>query len=669
MTDDPLLDGLDDAQREAVTTPAVPLAILAGAGAGKTRVLTRRIAWHSRHARIDPAHVLAVTFTRKAAGELGDRLAKLGVRRVTAGTFHAIALAQLRRRCEDRREAMPKLLDRKARLLVPMLPGRGTERGLLAAEVAAEIEWAKARLITADGYEAAARAARREPPRPFAEIAVLFDRYERERRRRGVVDFDDVIGWCAHVLETDTEFQATQRWRFRHLFVDEFQDANPAQFRLLQGWLGDRRDLCVVGDGDQAIYGFAGADPSYLTRFTGLFRDALVVRLDTNYRSTPQVVSAAASVLGDRGSPARVRSSQLDGPVPEVHAYETDEAEAAGVARLLRRAHVPGRQWSSSAVLYRTNAQSALMEEALHKEGVPFRVRGGGRFLDRPLVQVALDTLRRRTREQPGVPFAGHLEALIEDAAGAPEERREHIDAVARLGQEYLAVDGGGGSLEGFLEFLRTMLRPGDDGGTSTTNAVELLTFHRAKGLEFDTVFVVGLEKGLVPISHAETPSELAEEQRLLYVALTRAERCLFVSRAKKRTVGLRTYNRTASPWLARIQSTIADASPADGDGTDRGRGLAAAREQVAQAQRRSGTKPDGAPSSELLKALMEWRRNLARASAVPAYVIFPNTTLEAVAERRPQSRNDLLAIPGIGPVKLERHGQALLDLVGQHPG
>src|SRR6266516_1902409 len=146
--DDLLLDGLDDAQREAVTTPAAPLAILAGAGAGKTRVLTRRIAWHSRHARIDPAHVLAVTFTRKAAGELGDRLTQLGVRRqVAAGTFHAIALSQLRRRCEDHDRPMPKIIDRKARLLVPMLPGRGGERALLAAEVATEIEWAKARLV------------------------------------------------------------------------------------------------------------------------------------------------------------------------------------------------------------------------------------------------------------------------------------------------------------------------------------------------------------------------------------------------------------------------------------------------------------------------------------------------------------------------------------------
>jgi DNA helicase II / ATP-dependent DNA helicase PcrA len=672
--DDLLLEGLDDAQREAVTTPAMPLAILAGAGAGKTRVLTRRIAWQSRHARIDPAHVLAVTFTRKAAGELGDRLGRLGVRRVTAGTFHAIALAQLRRRCEDRGATMPRLLDRKARLLVPMLPGRGAERGVLASEVAAEIEWAKARLISAEGYEAAARSARRDPPRPFAEIAVLYERYERERRRRRVLDFDDVIWWCADVLETDHEFQSTQRWRFRHLFVDEFQDANPAQFRLLRGWLGDRPDLCVVGDGDQAIYGFAGADPEYLTKFGDLFGGASVVRLATNYRSTPQVVSAAAAVLADGREPTPMRSRQPDGPLPEVRSYASDEAEAVAVARALRIAHTPGRPWSSIAVLFRTNAQSALFEEALQREGVPFRVRGGGRFLDRPLVQVALDTLRRRTRELPGVPFAGHLEALIDDAAGAPEERREHVEAVARLGEEYLAADGGAGSLDGFLEYLNTTLRPGDDSGTSAANAVELLTFHRAKGLEFDTVFIVGAEKGLVPISHAATPSELSEERRLFYVALTRAERSLHLSWAKKRTVGLRTYARTPSAWLTPIEAMVAASRAAEGaERPERRRArLAAAREEVTRAQRRSrprGHTVASAPRSQLLNELLEWRRNLARVSGVPAYVIFPNTTLEAVAANRPRSRNDLLAIPGIGPVKLERHGQALLDLVGKHPG
>jgi DNA helicase II / ATP-dependent DNA helicase PcrA len=675
LREDPLLDGLDDAQREAVTTRAVPLAILAGAGAGKTRVLTRRIAWQARHAHIDPGHTLAVTFTRKAAGELGDRLTRLGVRRqVAAGTFHAIALAQLRRRCEDHDRPMPKLLDRKARLLVPMLPGRGGERALLAAEVATEIEWAKARLVRADGYQAAAEAARRDPPRPPAEIAVYFERYERERRRRGLVDFDDLITWCAHALETDAEFQAAQRWRFQHVFVDEFQDANPAQFRLVRAWLGDRADLCVVGDGDQAIYGFAGADASYLTSFGDHFPGASVVRLDTNYRSSPQVVSAAAAVLETSGDRAAVRSSRPEGPLPVVRSYPSDEAEAEGVARSLRRDHPPGTPWSSAAVLYRTNAQSALFEEALRREGVPFRVRGGGRFLDRPEVQVALETLRERTREQPGLPFAGHLEALTESTADASEERREHVEAIGRLGRDYLVTDGGNGSLAGFLEFLQTALRAGDDTGASSANAVELLSFHRAKGLEFDTVFVAGLETGLVPIVHAETPQEKAEELRLLYVALSRAERALHVSWAQKRTVGMRTYRRTPSPWLAPIEATVSVArAPEGGSGArDQRHGLAAARDQVAGARRQSGAtreRPLDAEATALLGALLEWRRNLARASGVPAYVIFHDTTLEAVARDRPQSRGDLLTIPGIGPVKLQRHGHALLEMVGRHPG
>src|SRR5947207_1606235 len=446
LLEDRLLEGLDDAQREAVTTRAAPLAILAGAGAGKTRVLTRRIAWQARHAHIDPGHTLAVTFTRKAAGELGDRLTRLGVRRqVAAGTFHAIALAQLRRRCEDHDRPMPKLLDRKARLLVPMLPGRG----------------------------------------------------------------------------------------------------------------GERSDLCVVGDGDQAIYGFAGADASYLTSFGEHFPGASVVRLGTNYRSSPQVVSAAAAVLETSGDRAGVRSSRPEGPLPVVRSYPSDEAEAEGVARSLRRDHPPGTPWSSAAVLYRTNAQSALFEEALRREGVPFRVRGGGRFLDRPEVQVALETLRARTRAQPGVPFAGHLEALAESTADASEERREHVEAIGRLGRDYLVADGGNGSLGGFLEFLQTALRAGDDTGAASGDAVELLSFHRAKGLEFDTVFVAGLETGLVPIVRAETPSDKAEELRLLYVALSRAERALHVSWAQKRTMGMRTYRRTPTPWLAPIEATV----------------------------------------------------------------------------------------------------------------
>src|SRR5437763_1234545 len=275
---DKLLSDLNDRQREAVTTLVAPLAILAGAGSGKTRVLARRIAWQAAEGISDPRHALAVTFTRKAAGELSDRLGTLGVRRgATSGTFHGLALGQLRRRWRDRSEAVPALLERKSKILAPLLGG-GPAVGAEAAEVAGEIEWAKARLIVPDGYEAAVVAAGRATPRPAGEIASLYGRYETEKARRGVVDFDDLLWRLADALEGDPEFAAVIRWRFRHLFVDEFQDVNPAQFRLIRLWLGDRRDLCVVGDDDQAVYGFTGADAGYLVHFARHFSGAGVGR-------------------------------------------------------------------------------------------------------------------------------------------------------------------------------------------------------------------------------------------------------------------------------------------------------------------------------------------------------------------------------------------------------
>jgi DNA helicase-2/ATP-dependent DNA helicase PcrA len=672
VADDPLLDGLDPEQREAVTTRAAPLVILAGAGSGKTRVLTRRIAWQSRHAHVQPEHVLAVTFTRKAAGELSSRLVQLGVRRqVAAGTFHSIALAQLRQRCADRDQAMPRLLDRKVPLLAPMLPGKGRERGLLASEIASEIEWAKARLVRPEGYVKAAAAARRTPPKPPAQVANWYERYELEKRRRRMVDFDDLLWWCADALENDARFQATQRWRFRHLFVDEFQDANEAQLRLVRAWLGDRPDLCVVGDGNQAIYGFAGADPTFLTAFGRHFPGATVVRLRTNYRSTPAIVRTATAVL-PADDAAAVRAVRGDGAAPTITMYGTDEQEATGVARAVRVARGADRRWSSVAVLYRTNAQSAAFEEAFAADAIPFTVRGSARFLDRPEVKVALEELQVRSREGRGRPFEAELAELTAGAADASEERQEHVAALARLGREYLQVDGGAGSYEGFVAFLEAALRGGDDGSVASGDAVELLSFHRAKGLEFSTVFVCGLERGLVPIVHADTPAELDEERRLLHVALSRAEDALHLSWARKRTIGLRTYTRDPSPWLVEVERALgvpAGAEPAAGGA--RKEALARARDTVTRARR---GRPDAgglhpAPDPDLFAALVEWRRNLARASGVPAYVIFHDSTLEAVASRRPRSPSELQTIPGIGPVKAARHGEAVLELVRDHDG
>ncbi|HEX2738237.1 MAG TPA: 3'-5' exonuclease, partial [Acidimicrobiia bacterium] len=333
-------------------------------------------------------------------------------------------------------------------------------------------------------------------------------------------------------------------------------------------------------------------------------------------------------------------------------------------ARRVLDAHGPNRPWSSIAVLYRVNAQSAAFEEALRKHGVPLRVRGAGNFLERPEVRAALDTLRKTAKAAPAMSFGEHLADLAADALELPEERREHVDALVRLGREYLLAEGGAGSLDGFVGYLGTALR----GDTSVVagDAVELLTFHRAKGLEFHTVFVTGLERGFVPISHADTAAELSEERRLLYVALSRAERELHLSWSEERTMGLRTMKRTASPYLEAIAAAAAGreivlepSEPIDGP--------RAARKQLAKARSRVDSTTDDDVDPDLFNTLTEWRRNLARASGVPAYVVFHDATLRHLASAKPLTRGDLSTVPGIGPVKLERYCDELLELVQRH--
>ena len=668
-----LLDRLDPAQRDAVTTDRTPLAILAGPGSGKTRVLTHRIAWQIATGRAEAAHVLAVTFTRKAAGELTSRLHALGVARpradgvggVSAGTLHAIALAQLRRRAERHDRPMPALLERKARLLMKLIGGRGADGIAAAADIAGEIEWAKARLLTPDDYVTAATLADRSPARGVDAVADVYRRYERDKRRSRLVDFDDLLWWCGDALSDDDEFAGEQRFRFRYLFVDEFQDVSPAQLRLVRGWLGDRTDLTVVGDPDQAIFSFTGADATGLTRFRHEFRGAHVVRLDANYRSTPHVVAVAEAVLADAGRPRPTRVAHREGGRPAVvTAYESDADEAAGVARRLRELRSPTLSWSAFAVLYRTNAQSAGFEAALAAAGIPTRVRGDARFLERPEVRVALDRLGTAAEHAPGASLDHHLTDLeIGDDDDGDDARREHAVAVARLGREYLATEPEG-SLDGFLAWLATALR--NEPPSVGDDAVELLTFHRAKGLEFDTVFVTGLERGLVPIARADDPPARAEERRLLYVALTRAERGLELSWARRRALGNRTIGRAPSPWLAPIEAAIAGPA-ASGAPTTRARtGIDDARDRLARASNDAdggGDEHDAA----LLAALVDWRRQLARASGVPAYVIFHDTTLKAIAAARPTTPASLLELPGIGPVKAERYADAVIELVRTH--
>jgi DNA helicase-2/ATP-dependent DNA helicase PcrA len=653
---DRLLADLTPAQRHAVVVEAQPLAILAGAGSGKTRVLTRRIAHRVATGSAEAQHVLALTFTRRAAGELSSRLGALGVRdRVAAGTFHAIAYAQLRARWTDRGERSPTLLQHKARLVGPLLPSQSQD-GL--REVIAEIEWAKARLVAPGDYEAAVAGSSRRAPVPAAAVASIYERYEHEKRRRALVDFDDLVLLCAAALDDDPQFAVTQRWRFRHLFVDEFQDMNPAQFRVLEGWRGERPDLCVVGDPNQAIYSWNGADPRFLTDFGRRFPGATVVHLDDNFRSSPQVVTVARAVLGDRAG-GHLRSTAPDGPLPTVTAFANDRDEAEGLARALRRAHAPGRPWSHLAVLTRTHAQLVLIEEALRASAIPYRLRGSAAFLDRPEIREALSDLRRRP---PGTPLATAVADLTEVARSIPaatsdndgDERRQHLDTLVRLAIDQLALDPTAG-LDGFLAWLVATLRADDHSGPG--DAVELATFHAAKGLEWPVVFLAGLEQGLVPIGHAESPESRAEERRLFYVAVTRAERELHCSWAERRTYGGRALGRTPSPYLAAVEAAVQALADGSSD-TDWRRHLDDSRAQIGP----PAVLPTGDPV--MVSALRSWRASTARAAGVPAYVILHDSTIAAMAVARPADRASLLAVPGMGPVKAERYGDALLELV-----
>ncbi|MFP4513555.1 MAG: UvrD-helicase domain-containing protein [Acidimicrobiales bacterium] len=686
MDPEQLLDDLNAAQRAAVTSDAAPLCILAGAGSGKTRVLTRRIGHRVLTGSADPRHVLALTFTRKAAGELNSRLRALGLRdAVAAGTFHSVAYAQLRSRWADKGITPPTLLDRKVGFVARLVP-----KHVQPIDVVGEIEWAKARRITPDTYvDDAARAARTPPLDPLV-VADCYARYEATKRDRRMVDFDDLLRLAIRDLTNDREFAAAQRWRFRHLFVDEFQDVNQLQFDLMCAWLGDRDDLCVVGDPNQAIYAWNGADARYLSEFERWFPHSEQVELADNYRSSPQILAAANAVL----APSRPRSSPLranrpGGPLPVVSRHATDADEATAVARAIRDRHRPGARWSSQAVLVRTNAQGVLIAESLQAAGIPHRVRGGTALLDQAEVKTALAGMRRH--HGPFAAAAADLAATIDDTdpaadptsepAGAGRgatdgdvsdavaQRRANLEMLLRLADDYQRIDPTP-TAPAFIEWLRTTV--GSD--QPDRDAVDITTFHAAKGLEWPVVHLAGLEQGLVPIGHARTDAALAEERRLFYVAVTRAEHELVCTWAQQRIFGQRTRSREPSPYLDALELAAtqgADTTPVDWSSFIRAERAKLAATDPPAARSRGRARAPAADLDEhdaaVFEALRSWRFTKARAANVPAYVIFNDATLAAIAHSRPRSPRELLALPGIGPVKAERHGHDVLSVLADH--
>ncbi|MBO0692677.1 MAG: ATP-dependent helicase, partial [Acidimicrobiaceae bacterium] len=343
-----LLADLSSEQRRAVMSSRSPLCVLAGAGAGKTRVLTRRIAYQVATGRVAAEHVLALTFTRKAASELDTRLCSLGLReRVTAGTFHAVASAQLRRWWADTGRRAPTMLTAPGRLLRSLAGEQPALEGIAGGDLVAEVSWAQVRSIAPEAYEEQAATSGRRLPAPASEMARLYRAYQRTKHQRGLVDFDDLLAGCTAAMEQDPRFARAQHWRWRHLFVDEFQDLNPLQYRLLLAWVRGDAALSVVGDPNQAIYGWNGADPGLLDELPSVWPETEVIRLEDNHRCSPQVVAAGVSVLGLRGH--ALRSLRPDGPDPAVRCYASDAAEAAGVVAEVADAHAAGLAWSRMA--------------------------------------------------------------------------------------------------------------------------------------------------------------------------------------------------------------------------------------------------------------------------------------------------------------------------------
>ncbi len=660
-----LLLGLDEHQTVAVTSDAAPLCILAGAGSGKTRVLTRRIAYRAAMGTLEPKHTLAVTFTRKAASELNDRLRHLGLReRPAAGTFHSLAYAMLRQRWAEANRTPPELLDRKSRILGPMVSSKRS-LGVQAIDIATEIEWAKARMIIPEEYGAAVKAAARKTPTQPSIVAKLYAEYEETKRKKRMVDFDDLLGYCAQAMEQEPEFCKVMQWRYRHLFVDEFQDVNPLQHRLLEAWRGLRSDLCAVGDPNQAIYAWNGADSDFLCRFDRYFPGSETVSLIDNYRSSPQILAAANAVLASgapTGNDSRLRPHAEAGPLPTIRSMAKDSDEATGIAQTIRRQHDRGVRYNDMAVLTRTNAQLTLITDALNKLAIPFRSRGGANLLEQPEVRTALQTLRRIPA---GMGFENALSDLVDPEVldELTDDRRANIEALVRLGHDYAMIDNRANA-DGFAAWLAASQRSGDAPGAA---GVDLATFHAAKGLEWPVVFLAGIEQGYVPMGQATSAEQREEELRLLYVAITRAERELHVSWATERTFGERKAARQPSPWLAAIDLAIesmrSGAEPADWRlALARTRSVRSTGPGVARARL-------AAPASDdpLLGALKAWRGSTAKAAKVPAYVIFNDATLSEIAAAKPRNEVSLLTVSGVGPVKVSRWGQTVLDIVAEH--
>ncbi len=675
---DELLAALDPEQREVAEALRGPVRVLAGAGTGKTRAITHRIAFGVATGVYQPSEVLAVTFTTRAAGEMRSRLRQLGASGVQARTFHSAALRQLRFFWPHvHGTELPTLTESKLALLAGAARRcRVAADQALLRDLASEVEWAKVSNVHPDDYARVApgrgRAVSGQEPETVGRV---FSAYEDGKRSQGRMDMEDVLLFTAGLLADDERVAAQVRSQYKRFVVDEFQDVSPLQSALLDLWLGGRDEICVVGDPAQTIYSFAGARADHLLGFPAKFPGTTSIELVRNYRSTPQVVTAANQLLvGSTSQGVELRAQRPAGPEVTFRGHPDEVAEAAAAATRVQQLAAEGVAWGEMAVLFRINAQSEAHEEALSERGIPYVVRGAARFFDRAEVRQAVTLLRGTARSgQGGSDLVETVRATLSTLGWTPEappargqvrDRWESWRALVDQAVEFAAADGA--TLDGFVDDLD---RRANEQHAPVADGVTLTTLHAAKGLEWDAVLLTGLQDGTLPISFADTPVEIEEERRLLYVGMTRARSVLSLSWSLARNPGGR-QSREPSRFLAALLPASERPQPKTAGRRRAVHCRECGKPLSTPAQKKVGRCADCPASYDeaLFERLREWRKGRAGEDGVPAYVVFTDATLQLIAEHKPSDEQALLKISGVGQSKLDRYGEDLLALIWPSP-